>query len=109
VSDAPVYAPDGARFVTAAQPDWNNCTERDQPSMDVWRFTDGLPVLEWRLDPWNCRTGTGWGPTDPRWRGADTIDFIRNDRVLGGESAGYRRRAIVAVRGPGGWRVVGPQ
>jgi len=105
-SDEPIYSPDGSRFVTAAAPDWNNCTERDHPSMDVWRFTDGLPVLEWRLDPWSCRTGTGWGPTDPRWRGADTIDFVRNDQLLVGDSVTNRRRAMIAVRESAGWRVV---
>jgi hypothetical protein len=108
-SDEPIYSPDGARFVTAAAPDWNNCTERDHPSMDVWRFTDSLPVLEWRLDPFSCRTGNGWGPTDPRWRGADTIDFSRNDEVSAGNSRTYRRRALVAVRSAAGWRVVTPQ
>jgi hypothetical protein len=108
-SDEPLYSPDGTRFVTAAEPDWNNCTERDRPGMDVWRFTDSLPVLEWRLDPWDCRTETGWGPTEPRWRGSDTIEFVRNDMRLIGDSVLNHQRPMRAVRGAAGWRVATPQ
>ena len=63
-----VVSPDSLRFATAAN-HWFNCAEQDHPSLDVWRLTDTLPVREWRLDPFNCRTNAGWGPTNPHWRG----------------------------------------
>ena len=109
--DEPVVSPDSARFVTAAQPDWNNCSERDHPSLDVWRFTDSLPVLEWRLDPWDCRRQAGWGPTDPHWHGPDTLEFVRNEQIIAdtvaeaGTVVKYRESRAFAVRSGNGWRV----
>jgi hypothetical protein len=110
--DRPVVSPDSTRFATASQPDWDNCTERDHPSLDVWRFTDTLPVLEWRLDPWDCRREVGWGPTTPQWRGRDTLQFVRNERII--RDAGTKALPIVerrevpalAVRDRDGWRVI---
>jgi hypothetical protein len=110
--DQPVVSPDSTRFATAAQPDWNNCCERDQPSLDVWRFTDTLPVLEWRLDPWDCRRHVGWGPTDPRWHGPDTLEFVRNEQVVRNTATNspptveYRESRALAVRDVNGWRVM---
>jgi hypothetical protein len=111
-NDQPVVSPDSTRFATAAQPDWNNCSERDHPSLDVWRFTDTLPVLEWRLDPWDCRRQVGWGPTDPHWHGPDTLEFIRNEQIVRDSVAKApaivedRELRALAVRGRNGWRVI---
>lgn len=106
-----VVSPDSLRFATAAN-DWFNCAEQDHPSLDVWRLTDTLPVREWRLDPFNCRTNAGWGPTNPRWRGPDTLEFTRNDAIvrngasIGADRIEYRARPMLAVRDRSGWRVV---
>lgn len=64
--------------MTAAA-DWNNCTERDQPDAAVWRLTDSIPMREWRLTSFDCRTQSGWGATDPHWIGDDTIELTRHD------------------------------
>jgi hypothetical protein len=110
--DEPVFSPDGARFATAAQPDWNNCTERDHPSLDVWRFTDTLPVLEWRLDPWDCRHHAGLGPTDPRWHGPDTLEFVRREEIVRDTAARSapvverRQSRALAVRDGNGWHLI---
>jgi hypothetical protein len=109
VSDQPVVSPDSTRFATAAQPDWNNCAERDHPSLDVWRFTDTLPVLEWRLDPWDCRRQMGWGPTKPHWRGRDTLEFVRNEQIVrdaGAPLPDNRESRGIAVHDRNGWRVI---
>jgi hypothetical protein len=111
-NDQPVMSPDSTRFATAAEPDWNNCSERDHPSLDVWRFTDTLPLLEWRLDPWDCHRQVGWGPTHPRWHGPDTLEFVRNEQIVRDTAAkapavvDYRESHAMAVRGRGGWRVI---
>jgi hypothetical protein len=110
-NDEPVISPDSSRFVTAAQPDWNNCTERDHPSLDVWRFTDTVPVLEWRFDPWNCRRQVGWGPTNPHWHGPDTLEFVGNEEIIRDTAAKepiVQRRMwpVVAVHGRIGWRIL---
>jgi hypothetical protein len=112
VNDEPVLSPDSARFVTAAEPDWNNCSERGQPSLDVWRFTDTLPVLEWRLVSWDCRRLNGWGPTAPHWRGPDTLGFIRNEEIVRDTAAttrtivGHLTSHGIAVRDQNSWRVI---
>lgn len=105
-----VVSPDSLRFATAAN-DWFNCAEQDHPSLDVWRLTDTLPVREWRLNPFDCRTNAGWGPTNPQWRGSDTLEFTRNDAVsqshaIGADRIEYRARRMLAVRDLSGWRVV---
>lgn len=109
-NDEPVMSPDSSRFVTATQPDWNNCSEQDHPSLDVWRFADPVPVLEWRLDPWDCRRLRGWGPTNPHWRGSDTLQFLHNVQVIRdtARNAPFEQRASpeIAVRDRTGWRVI---
>jgi len=112
VNDEPVVSADSTRFVTVAEPDWNNCAERNQPSLDVWRFTDTLPVLEWRLVSWDCRRQSGWGPTAPLWRGPDTLEFIRNEEIVRDTatktptSVEHLTSHGVAVRDRKGWRVI---
>lgn len=113
-NDRPVFSPDGRRFVTAAEPDWNNCVERDHPSLDVWRFDEELPALEWRLAPWDCRKQTGWGPTNPRWHSGDTLEFTHNEEFVKDTAVGAppvitrRTTRAVAVLGRGGWYVISP-
>lgn len=112
-NDEPLLSPDSSRFVTASQPDWNNCSERDHPSLDVWRFADPLPVLEWRLDPFDCRRRQGWGPTNPRWRGTDTLEFVHNEEIVRATATSTtpvverRQSPGLAVRDRTGWRVGG--
>jgi len=111
-ADRPVFSRDSTRFVTASD-SWDNCTELD-PRLEVWRMTDSVPVREWQLHPWNCKTQSGWGPTAPRWRGPDTLAFTRNDMtahyVPGGSypSIEYRKRPMLAVRNGRAWRIVTP-
>jgi hypothetical protein len=111
-SDEPVLSPDSSRFATAAQPDWNNCAERDHPSLDIWRFADTLPVLDWRLDPWDCRRQTGWGPTSPRWHGPDTLEFVRNEQIVQDTVAKappiveHRELRAIAVHDRNGWHII---
>lgn len=111
-NDQPILSPDSARFVTAAQPDWDNCSEREHPSLDVWRFADTLPILEWRLDPWDCRRQEGWGPTDPHWRGPDTLEFVHNNRQVTAQRStaaptdDQRVAHDVAIRTSEGWHIV---
>jgi hypothetical protein len=111
-NDEPVMSPDSSRFVTASEPDWNNCSERDHPSLDVWRFADPLPVLEWRLDPWDCRRLRGWGPTNPHWRGSDTLEFLHNEQVVRDTAANAppiverRESREIAVHDRHGWRLI---
>jgi hypothetical protein len=111
--DKPIVSPDKMRFVTASE-SWNNCAELDHPRLEVWRLTDTLPALEWRLDPWSCRTQTGWGPTDPQWAGSDTLRFTRNDmefpKPVAADTSSqpiYHTRPLLAVRDHNGWHVVG--
>ena len=112
-ADRPVFSPDSTRFATASD-SWDNCVELDHPRLEVWRLTDSVPVSEWQLDPWNCKTKSGWGPTAPQWRGPDTLAFIRNDMtihsILGSNepSVEYRNRPMLAVRTGTAWRVVTP-
>lgn len=110
-ADKPILSPDTSRFATASE-SWNNCTELDHPRLDIWRLTDSLPALEWRLDPWSCTTGSGWGPTDPTWLSRDTLRFTRNDMEFSkseaAHSAGqpvYRKRTMLAARDRRGWRI----
>lgn len=109
-NDEPIISPDSSRFVTATQPDWNDCSEQDHPSLDVWRFADPIPIREWRLDPWDCRRLRGWGPTNPRWRGSDTLEFLRNVQVPRdtARNAPLEQQATgeIAVRDRAGWRVI---
>lgn len=113
-SDEPVLSPDGMRFATAAEPDWNNCSERNHPSLDIWRLTDSVPVREWRLDPFDCQARTGWGPIHPHWRTVDTLEFLRSDEVRKAtpDSSGipvqYRTTPMRAVHDVNGWRIPGP-
>jgi hypothetical protein len=102
--DELVISPDSARFATA-QSGWHNCSEGGETRFEIWRMTDTMPVLEWRASPtWSCSSRSGWAASDPRWKGRDTLAFLRNDVDAGAVS---RRVPVVAVRGSTGWRVAG--
>ena len=49
---APLLAPDGRRFA-AAMCGWT-CDDTPDQRLEIWHFTDSLPVLEWRLAPLRC-------------------------------------------------------
>jgi hypothetical protein len=115
LNEPPVLSPDSARVVSAIQDDdWTNCgVERGEPELRVWRLDDSIPVVELTLTPFDCRQNTGWGPTRPRWRSPDTVDFQRNDAEFR-DSAGYvvrsqRARPILAVFDGRSWRIVDPR
>ena len=97
-------SPDGERFVTA-EAYWNDC--EDLPVMEVWRLTDSIPVLDWRLKPNSCETDKGWGAVDPKWRSADTLDFFRSHLVSSAGGGRYGRDPMAAVRDNHGWRLIG--
>lgn len=70
----PILSPDGARFAAVEAPD--ACELASQ--LDVWRVTGDTPVREFAMQPFDCATGAGWGPSDVAWRSADTISLVRN-------------------------------
>lgn len=70
----PILSPDGARFAAVEEPD--ACELASQ--LDVWRVTGDKPVREFTLEPFDCNTGRGWGPSDVAWRTRDTISLVRH-------------------------------
>ena len=70
----PVLSPDGARFLAVEEPD--ACELASQ--LEIWRVTGDQPVRELGLQPFDCDTGAGWGPSDVQWRARDTIALVRN-------------------------------
>ena len=95
--DLPVVSPDTARFATAT-PAWDNCSEANGTSFDIWRFTDTLPVLESRVVTQDCKTRGAWGALSLHWRTADTLEFVRVDTTA-------ERRPMLAVHEGGGWKM----
>jgi hypothetical protein len=74
VRGVPILSPDGARFVALEEPD--ACELATQ--LDVWRVTGDKPVREYTLQPFDCTSDQGWGPSDVTWRARDTLSFLRN-------------------------------
>lgn len=70
----PVLSPDGARFANIEEPD--ACELASQ--LEVWRVTGDRPVREFLLQPFDCNTGAGWGPSELSWHSRDTIALVRN-------------------------------
>jgi hypothetical protein len=70
----PLLSPDGARFTAVEEPD--ACELASQ--LEIWRVTGDQPTRELSLQPFDCNTNTGWGPSDVRWRARDTITLVRN-------------------------------
>lgn len=104
VRGIPLLSPDGARFAAVEEPE--ACELPTQ--LEIWRVTGDRPVREHVVQPFDCNTDRGWGPTDVTWRSRDTITFLRN--VLPADS--LRRlngdrdttRALL-VRVAGAWKL----
>jgi hypothetical protein len=98
----PILSPDGARFAAVEEPD--ACELASQ--LDLWRVTGDKPVREFVIQPFDCNTGAGWGPSDVAWRSPDTISLVRNwlpadsARRAGGEHDTSR---ALLVRSAGAW------
>jgi hypothetical protein len=75
VATRPVISPDGARF-SVSNMSFETCEAATV--LQVWRITGDKPVREFDVEPFNCRTYQGWGPTRLEWRSRDTISFLRN-------------------------------
>jgi hypothetical protein len=110
----PVMSPDAERFA-AANDEWD-CAEAPDQRLEVWRFSDSVPIREWKLETLRCEadgTTAGWAAVTPRWRAADTLEFMRLERPASApaESArgdSYVRRPAVAANGRDGWRMISP-
>jgi hypothetical protein len=100
--DMPVLSPDSARFA-AATPGWD-CAKSPEQALEIWRFTDSIPVREWRLEKLVCKAEggltSGWAALQPAWRAPDTLTFIRF------EEHANRRRPGLAVHRATGWRLL---
>jgi len=100
----PVLSPDTLRFA-AAIAQWD-CDESPEQRLEIWRFTDSVPELEWRLNKFRCgRSGaaSGWAATAPVWRSPDTLDFTRHQGSP--PDQGTAGRAAHDARG---WRLLVP-
>jgi hypothetical protein len=97
----PVLSPDSRRFAGTAE-GWDNCSEGDGPALEIWRVTDSVPVREFRWRPGDCRHFVGWGPTDARWRGTDTLVYTRRQIQSRETTTG------LIVRRGGRWEIVAP-
>jgi hypothetical protein len=103
VSGPPVMSPDGARFATAI-PAWD-CAESPDQRLEIWHFTDSIPVREASINQLRCAGGdttSGWAALDPVWRSRDTLAFTMV------EQSPERRRQAVLARNGGEWRLVAP-
>lgn len=69
VDAPPVVSPDGRRFVTASM---DLEAAFDPTRLMVWRIEGDTAITEFSLEP------DEWGPSAPRWRGADTVEFTAN-------------------------------
>ncbi len=103
----PLLSPAGDRFAASAM-SLETCEGRN--GLEIWRLTDSIPVREFALDAYDCKTDTGWGPTDLAWQSADTLALTA---VLAPNDSLARQRGITErwpvtlVRSAAGWRVMG--
>lgn len=91
VAGPPVVSPDGARFVATSL---DLVAGHDPNLLEVWRVTEA------GFEPEYTQRPTGWGPSDARWIGPDTVAFLRNvvdDRLT------YTRTPMLLVRRDGAW------
>jgi hypothetical protein len=101
VDAAPEVSPDGARLVTA--------------SMDLAAAFDPTRLVVWRLAGPARDTAEreiaaepeGWGPSDARWRGPDTVAFTAH-HIVPGDPGATRPAPGLLVRADGGWRLRAP-
>jgi hypothetical protein len=109
----PVMSPDGKRFAAAAL-SMEVC--EGETRLEIFRLTDTIPLLEWSVNPFDCGTDTGWGPSAPKWRSPDTLEFTRNElppresRRRGPSGiTNYVTRPMLVVRADTTWRIVSPR
>jgi hypothetical protein len=94
----PVVSPGRTRFAVASV----DLTAFYQPNVvQVWRFADGPPVMEWGLEG-----GERWGAESPVWRSETVLDFVRVERDDDGAS---ERRIPMRLRMVGGGIEVRPR
>jgi hypothetical protein len=106
LTEWPAFSSDGAYFATGGSY-WDNCSEADGTTIEVWHFTRSVPVLEWREATQDCLHGSsaGWGATHLVWHGRDTIDFDRIEWDTAATPPARRTRRARAVRTLNGWRL----
>jgi hypothetical protein len=63
-----------------------------QASLDVWRFTDTLPVLEWRLEP-RAELPPGASGKFSSWR-RDVVGIFTHARLTDSGEAAVRSWAV---------------
>jgi hypothetical protein len=103
-SDTPVFSPDSGHFATALD-SWDNCAEADGSRAAIWRLSDSVPVREWHIEPLDCRAMRGWGATNPRWRGADTVEFTRLEFDSTVTDGHFASRPMYVIRAGTAWHV----
>jgi hypothetical protein len=102
IRGVPLLSPDGARFAAVEEPD--ACELASQ--LEIWRVTGDKPVREYSIQPFDCNTNVGWGPSSVSWRASDTISLVRSRlpadslRRANGERDGTR---ALLVRSAGTW------
>ena len=98
----PQLSPDGTRFAAVEEPD--ACALPTQ--LEIWRVTGDKPVNEYTLEPFDCLTDRGWGPSDAEWRSRDSLSFLRiflpSDSLRRRSGARDTTRALL-VRRAGTW------
>jgi hypothetical protein len=102
VHGVPLLSPDGARFAAVAEPEACELPTH----LEIWRVTGDKPVHEFTLEPFDCTTNAGWGPSDLAWRSRDSISLLHNTlpadsaRRVNGERDTTR---VLLVRVAGKW------
>lgn len=76
VASRPAISPDGARFSVGDMRGFEGC--EGTTVLQVWSITGDKPVPELNVEPFNCATNKGWGPSKLEWRSRDTLSFLRN-------------------------------
>lgn len=98
----PVVSPDSTRFAVATAL-WV-CVESPDQQLEIWRFADPKPELEWSIAALRCDgpadESSGWAAVDPVWHTRDTLSFTRIDQPS------KHRRTMLVVRGGGSWHLV---
>jgi hypothetical protein len=100
----PVISPDGARFLVSATGIVETCDVG--MVLQIWRITDDAPVREFNVEPFNCGTNEGWGPSSVEWQSRDSISFLRN--TVPRDSTRWRNldwdtTRVTLVHRPEGW------
>jgi hypothetical protein len=93
----PVVSPDRTRFATSSI---DLVAAYDPTRLAIWRVTGDTAVREWSVEP------EGWGPSDARWVGIDTLAFVKNHATDNPDRV--RRERARVVRTGGAWSVREP-